>query len=116
MTRYAKLIDQNDNVITVVTDCDAGDRITVKFQGQEFTYTCNQKVPYGHKVARVEIKEGGPVVKYGEAIGRASRDIAQGDWVHTHNVRDDYKCLDRHGNPLPGQEDEPACPRPSAAG
>ena len=56
MTKYGKLIDQSDNVITVVADCNAGDPVTVKFQGQEFTYTCNQEVPYGHKVARVEIK------------------------------------------------------------
>lgn len=106
MTKYAKLIDQNDNVITVVADCKAGDQITVRFQEQEFTYTCNQEVPYGHKVATVAIQEGSPVIKYGEAIGRASRDIAAGDWVHIHNVRDDYKCLDRNGNPLPGQEDD----------
>ena len=116
MTKYGKLIHQDDNVITVVADCTAGDRITVKFQGQEFTYTCNQEVPYGHKVARVEIKQGGPVIKYGEAIGRASQDIVQGDWVHIHNVRDEYKCLDRNGNPLPGQEDEPNCQLPPAAG
>jgi altronate dehydratase len=116
MTKYGKLIDQSDNVITVVADCNAGDPVTVKFQGQEFTYRCNEDVPYGHKVARAEIKEGENVIKYGEAIGRASQDIAAGDWVHTHNVRDVYKCLDRNGNPLPGQEDNPACQPPSVAG
>ena len=42
MTKYAKLIHQNDNVITVVADCKPGDHITVKFQEEEFTYTCNQ--------------------------------------------------------------------------
>ncbi len=106
MTKYAKLIHENDNVITVVADCNAGDRITVKLEDKEFTYTANQDVPYGHKVAIVSIKQGAPVVKYGEAIGRARQDIAAGDWVHVHNVRDDYKCLDRNGNPLPGQEND----------
>ena len=106
MTKYAKLIHRNDNVITVVADCKPGDHITVKFQEEEFTYTCNQEVPYGHKVARAKIKEGGPVIKYGETIGLARQDISPGDWVHVHNVRDDYKCLDRYGNPLPGQEDD----------
>lgn len=44
-------------------------------------------------------------MKYGEAIGSASRDIRKGDWVHTHNVKDDYKVLDKEGNPVPEQGD-----------
>ena len=106
MTRYAKLIHQDDNVVTVVADCKAGDQVVVKFPEKEFMYTCNQDVPYGHKVARTDILKGSPIIKYGEAIGSAMQDIHQGDWVHIHNVRDDYKCLDRDGIPLPGQEND----------
>ncbi len=40
----------------------------------------------GHKVARHPIAAGDPVRKYGQLIGRASADIAEGDWVHTHNL------------------------------
>jgi hypothetical protein len=43
-------------------------------------------VPYGNKVAIVRIAAGSPIVKYGERIGDASRDIEPGDVVHTHNV------------------------------
>ena len=106
MNKFAKLIHQDDNVVTVVADCKAGEEVIVKFQEKELTYRCNQDVPYGHKLARVEIRKGTPVIKYGEAIGSAIQDIGQGDWVHIHNVRDDYKCLDKYGNPLPGQEDD----------
>lgn len=105
MTKYAKKIDASDNVVTAVADCVAGDEVTVKFQGGEERYTCNQDVPFGHKIAVVAIPKGGRLVKYGEEIGSASCDIAKGDWVHTHNVVDDYKCLDKDGSPLPGQED-----------
>ena len=105
MVKYAKKINESDNVVTAVVDCAAGDEVTVLFQGDEQTYACNQDVPFGHKIATVDIPKGGRLVKYGEEIGSASCDIQKGDWVHTHNVVDDYKCLDKDGNPLPGQED-----------
>ena len=47
----------------------------------------NDKIPAGHKYALKNIAKGEYVVKYGEIIGRASQDIAQGEWVHTHNVK-----------------------------
>jgi altronate dehydratase small subunit len=103
MTKYAKLIDQNDNVITVVADCKAGDEVTVKYHGKEIPYNCNSDIPFGHKIAIKHIKMGGPIIKYGEVIGSAKSDIKPGDWVHIHNVQDDYLCLDKDGNPLPGQ-------------
>lgn len=44
----------------------------------------------GHKIARVAIAAGEPVLKYGAPIGRATRDIAPGDHVHLHNLASDY--------------------------
>lgn len=43
-------------------------------------------VAAGHKIARHAIASGATVRKYGQSIGRASADIAAGDWVHTHNL------------------------------
>lgn len=43
-------------------------------------------VAAGHKIARHAIAAGATVRKYGQSIGRASADIAPGDWVHTHNL------------------------------
>jgi len=43
-------------------------------------------VPAGHKVALRGIRQGEPVIKYGYPIGIASRDIAAGEHVHSHNV------------------------------
>ncbi len=40
----------------------------------------------GHKYARNPIKKGEPVIKYGNPIGYATKDIQAGDWVHTHNL------------------------------
>ena len=47
----------------------------------------NETVPAGHKYALRSIGKGEAVIKYGEIIGRATRDIAEGEWVHTHNIR-----------------------------
>ena len=47
----------------------------------------NESIPAGHKYALFSIAKGEYVIKYGEIIGRATQDIAQGEWVHTHNVK-----------------------------
>lgn len=39
----------------------------------------------GHKIARAEHAQGAPVVKFGQVIGYATRPIARGEHVHTHN-------------------------------
>ena len=41
----------------------------------------------GHKYARVDIKKGENIIKYGSPIGHATEDIKKGDHVHTHNVK-----------------------------
>ena len=42
-------------------------------------------VPSGHKIAVKDIAEGEPVLKFGQIIGYASKPIAAGEQVHTHN-------------------------------
>ena len=42
-------------------------------------------IPAGHKIATRAICQGEPIHRYGEIVGFASRDIAPGDHVHTHN-------------------------------
>ena len=49
--------------------------------------TEGEAVARGHKVALCDIAEGELVIKYGTPIGRATRDIKAGEWVHTHNLR-----------------------------
>ena len=43
-------------------------------------------IPRGHKVAVQAVDEGGQVLKYGQSIGVATKDIRAGDHVHTHNL------------------------------
>ncbi len=45
-----------------------------------------EEIPFGHKIALQKITRGGPVIKYGERIGRATCEIRPGELVHVHNV------------------------------
>jgi altronate dehydratase small subunit len=47
----------------------------------------NQEVPFAHKIAIQAIKKGDKVMKYGQVIGEASKDIVAGDHVHVQNIR-----------------------------
>lgn len=42
-------------------------------------------VTRGHKIANVDIPEGGEIYKFGQLIGYASRPISAGEHVHVHN-------------------------------
>lgn len=44
------------------------------------------RIPSGHKIALRAINAGSFVKKYGQIIGQATRDIAQGEYVHVHNL------------------------------
>jgi galactarate dehydratase len=40
-----------------------------------------ERIPQAHKMALVDIEEGGPIVRYGQTIGIANRAVAAGSWV-----------------------------------
>ncbi|NLZ68159.1 MAG: altronate dehydratase [Spirochaetales bacterium] len=44
-------------------------------------------IPAGHKIALKDIKCGEKIIKYGYPIGRATKDIKKGEWVHTNNLK-----------------------------
>jgi altronate hydrolase len=48
-----------------------------------------EPIGLGHKVALADIQPGGPVRKYGQIIGFASKAIPAGSLVHVHNLRAD---------------------------
>jgi hypothetical protein len=81
-------IDEIDNVATVTSDVLKDESVEVLSHEGEVVRrlkTLND-IPFGHKIAKRNLKIHGIIVKYGETIGIASRDIKEGEWVHTHNV------------------------------
>src|SRR4051794_501777 len=45
-----------------------------------------QLIPPGHKVSLRAVSAGGDVRRYGQIIGFATKEIAPGDHVHSHNL------------------------------
>ena len=83
MKRILK-INAADNVAVILADdAAAGERMTL---GDGTDLTLLQPVTRGHKVALRPIAEGEEVVKYGYPIGHATRPIAAGEWIHSHNL------------------------------
>ncbi|MEZ6068736.1 MAG: altronate dehydratase family protein [Pirellulales bacterium] len=72
----------DDNVCIATRGIEPGERVVA---GQ-CDVTSRARVPLGHKLAVVAIAQGEAVRKYGQTIGFATRDIAVGEWVHTHNL------------------------------
>eukprot|EP01041_Mallomonas_annulata_P019262 gene19262-38532_t len=71
-----------DNVAIVANDggLPAGTVLPTNVPGAGITL--RDKVPQGHKVALVDIAEGGVVRRYNVPIGYALKDIPAGSWVH----------------------------------
>lgn len=78
-----------DNVATMLDDASAG-VIQVLGQCAGVTVELSEPVRLGHKVALCDIAVGQPVMKFGVPIGRASRDISVGQWVHLHNCQSNF--------------------------
>lgn len=88
MNRRAMIIHSLDNVANLIGPGARGDVVQCITEGQSETESIalGEDIPANQKFARVDIKAGDPVTKYGLNIGRASRDIRKGQHVHIHNI------------------------------
>ncbi len=109
MKRYIK-INQADNVAVILVD-DAKKGEKFEIDGKEIELL--QDTTRGHKVALKPIAEGELVVKYGFPIGHATKPIAQGEWIHSHNLATSLSDnLEYTYNPTPKAEPKSgACPQ-----
>ena len=80
--RTLLLHSENDSVFTCMAAVKKGD--VLDYDGTAITAASD--IPVYHKIAKVLVKAGGEVYKYGEPIGTASADIHPGEHVHVHNV------------------------------
>ena len=98
-------INDNDNVVVALNTIPAGEKITVSVGDGQKTVTAREEIPAGHKMAICDIPEGGEVIKYGYRIGNAKENIAEGSWIHTHNVKTALgDLLEYTYNPTPVEE------------
>lgn len=73
------LIEENDDVLIALHPLKKGQVV----EG----ITLLEDIPQAHKIARHDMKAGTTVLKYGESIGKLSKDVSKGAWIHTHNLR-----------------------------
>lgn len=85
-TINAILISPVDDVVTVITELTEGDRAVFLKRGELIQVPVVGTIPQYHKLAVRDIKKSEPLRKYGEIMGQATQDIAQGSHVHDHNV------------------------------
>ncbi|HHV97379.1 MAG TPA: altronate dehydratase [Clostridiaceae bacterium] len=83
---YIKL-DPKDNVIVLLKDKMAGEKINIQGENEISEIFLQNNIKAGHKVAIRDIAEGENIVKYGYPIGHATKKINIGEWVHTHNLQ-----------------------------
>ena len=83
MAALAIRVHPRDNVAVVAADVQAGDVVRLADGGE---VRAVEAIPRGSKVALGPIASGEVVIRYGEEIGRAAKDIAAGEYVHAHNL------------------------------
>jgi altronate hydrolase len=88
----AMKIDEHDNVAIAVEAISSGE--TIRMQGEGVRLV--EDIPFGHKFALQTIRTGEKIVKYGAPIGRATREIGAGEWVHTHNMESNLDGLEQY--------------------
>ena len=73
-------LNAQDNVAIALDDIVAGET------GSDGGVTARQAVKRGHKIAISPIQAGENVLRYGQIIGQATKDIATGEHVHVQNL------------------------------
>jgi len=76
-------MNEEDNCATSLTEIPQNEVVKIN---ENIQIKVNQKIPFGHKIALKDINKGDYIIKYGESIGIATKDIKSGDWIHTQNV------------------------------
>lgn len=93
-TINAMMIDPKDTVAVVIEPVKTGESIAWREKnGRINSMIAKTDVPIYHKVAILEMEKGSEVIKYGEHIGLASKNILPGEHVHVHNVENHREKL-----------------------
>jgi altronate dehydratase small subunit len=84
--KRALIMHPSDNVATAVEEVQAGEEVAIPMGRQVLSIHAIEVIPFGFKIALQKIPRGEIIRKYGETIGTAGTNIAQGALVHIHNL------------------------------
>ena len=82
----AIMIKEQDNVATALRDIQPDEKIFISIGDRDKQVLIQEYIPYGHKFAAKDIGKGENILKYGEIIGRATRNIPSGAHAHIQNI------------------------------
>lgn len=88
MKRFVKM-DERDLVATALVDLKSGEKAHI-FTPDNVSLgeiTALEDIPYGNKIAVLDILKGDKIIKYGAVIGECTHDIRRGELVHVQNVK-----------------------------
>jgi len=86
MKTDAIVIKDNDNVATALRDIRPGEAASIGAGETQRRIRILEFIAYGHKFAVQDIARGEDIIKYGEVMGRATKDIAAGTHAHIQNI------------------------------
>ncbi len=86
MSPFLIQLSPKDNVLIVARSLAKGERYEIDGQ----TFTLQEPLGLGHKIASTDIGIGEKILKYGAPIGSATASIAKGEHVHLQNMKSDY--------------------------
>jgi altronate dehydratase small subunit len=100
MTLRALIINPQDNVANLIGSGRQEETVSLMVEGTGETGTLRllDDIPANHKFARTDIRAGEAIIKYGLSIGRATKDIRAGQYVHVHNVESNRGRGDLRGD------------------
>ena len=89
--RYIQ-INPADNVAVAIQQLNIGERLSVNGKDVEV----KEDIAAGHKVALCDFSAGDNVIKYGDPIGHATKDISCGSIVNEENVKTNLEGLSEY--------------------
>jgi altronate hydrolase len=76
------IIHSLDNVGVVLEDVVQGNEAVFR----DVKIMAREGIEFAHKIALKDIGAGEEIIKYGNSIGYALKDIRKGEWIHIHNM------------------------------
>jgi hypothetical protein len=79
-------LDVRDDVATALRAIEPGELVRVQCGDEQRHVKAREAIALGHKIALRALESGTRIRKYGEYIGTLTADVAEGGWIHTHNL------------------------------
>lgn len=85
-------INKKDNVAVALLPINKGE--TVEIEGLKVKL--KENIKKGHKFTLKSLEKNKDIIKYGMPIGHTLKEIEEGQWIHTHNLKTNLNDVDTY--------------------